>query len=85
MASCYGKCLYRSSGNFRVKIFRGLGATTKIYYHENLYTLRNYVEKMKDFKRDLCVRGFHVYRDIWEAAVGEVLDCESVFDAACTS
>ena len=35
-----------------------------MYYHENLYTLRNYVEKMEDYKRDLCtcVRGFHVYR-----------------------
>ena len=31
---------------------------------------------MEDYKRDLYVRSFHVYRDIWEAAVGEVLDCE---------
>ena len=66
--------------HFRVKIFSWSGG-----YHESLYTLHNYVEKMKDYKRDLCVRGFHVYRDIWEAAVGEVLDCESVSDAACTS
>ena len=33
-----------------LKYFRGLGATTKIYYHENLCTLRNYVEKMEDYK-----------------------------------
>ena len=46
--------------------------------HENILprNLFTYVEKMEDYERDLCVRGFHVYRDIWEAAVGEVLDCE---------
>ena len=35
-----------------LKYFCGLSATTKIYYHENLYKLRNYVEKMEDYKRD---------------------------------
>ena len=62
--------------NFRVKIFSWSGGYHEIYYHDNLYTLRNYIEKMEDYKRDLYVRSFHVYRDIWEAAVGEVLDCE---------
>ena len=62
--------------NFRVKIFLWSGGYHEIYYHENLYTLCNYVEKMEDYKRDLYVRSFHMYRDIWEAAVGEVLDCE---------
>ena len=23
-----------------------------------------------------CIRGQHEYRDIWDAAIGEVLDCE---------
>ena len=31
---------------------------------------------MEDYERALCVRGFHVYCDVWEAATGEVLDCE---------
>ncbi len=22
-----------------------------------------------------CVRGYHVYKDVWEAAIGEVLVC----------
>ena len=26
--------------------------------------------------RDCCIRGYHVYQEIWEAAVGEVLVCE---------
>ena len=24
----------------------------------------------------MCVRGYHIYCDIWEAAVGEALDCK---------
>ena len=27
-------------------------------------------------RRACCVRGYHVYCEIWEAAVGEVLVCE---------
>lgn len=50
-------------------------ATTKIFQQRKLFAYA-YVEKMEEYERDLCIRGFHVYRDIWEAAVGEVLDCE---------
>ena len=50
------------------------GATTKIYYYKNWYTLRKYIEKMADDTRDLCVCGFHVYCVIWEANLGEVFD-----------
>ena len=25
---------------------------------------------------ELCVRGYHLYKDIWEAAIGEELQCE---------
>ena len=31
---------------------------------------------MEDYERALCVCGFHMYCDVWEAAIGEVLDCE---------
>ena len=27
-------------------------------------------------ERACCVRGYHVYKEIWEAAVGEILVCE---------
>ena len=30
---------------------------------------------MDTLERECCVRGYHVYAHIWEAAVGEVLDC----------
>lgn len=31
---------------------------------------------METFERACCVRGYHVYRHIWEAAVGEELVCQ---------
>ena len=33
-------------------------------------------EGMEEFVRVCCIRGYHVYRDVWEAAVGEGLACE---------
>ena len=33
-------------------------------------------DKMDEYGRALCVRGYHVYREIWEAAVAQVLICE---------
>ena len=33
-------------------------------------------------KRRCCVQGYHVYKDMWEAAVGEVLICEREPDNA---
>ena len=30
---------------------------------------------MEEFERTCCIRGYHVYREIWEAAVGEELMC----------
>ena len=52
------------------KYFHGLGQPRKYFTNETLYAL---VEKMEDYKRALCVRGFHVYCDVWEVAIGEVL------------
>ena len=34
------------------------------------------LKKMGEYERDCCVRGYHVYQEIWEAAVGEMLACE---------
>ena len=30
---------------------------------------------MNTLERECCVLGYHIYAHIWEAAVGEVLDC----------
>ena len=29
----------------------------------------------EEYGRDLCFCGYHVYQDVWEAAVGETLVC----------
>ena len=31
---------------------------------------------MQDYRTDCCIRGYHIYRDIWVAVIGEVLECE---------
>ena len=31
---------------------------------------------MEELERVCCIRGYHVYKEIWEAATGEVLICE---------
>ena len=36
-----------------------------------------YVGRMEDYTRDLCVCGFHMYHNIWDAAVAMV--CASWF------
>ena len=33
-------------------------------------------QAMERFSIDSCVRGYHVYNDIWEASVGEELPCQ---------
>ena len=30
---------------------------------------------MNTFETPCCVRGYHIYKDIWTAAVGEILFC----------
>ena len=31
---------------------------------------------MEEFERACCIRGYHEYKEVWEAAVGEELVCE---------
>ena len=32
-------------------------------------------------ERSCCVRGYHIYRTIWQAAVGEVLTCKREYNS----
>ena len=32
--------------------------------------------ELEEFSVDVCVRGQHIYKDIWYAVVGEVLVCK---------
>ena len=34
------------------------------------------VMELEEFRVDVCVRGYHIYKDIWYAVVGKVLVCE---------
>ena len=48
-------------------------------YHERKFLLMKLTRarrKMEEFERVCCIRGYHVYRHIWEAHVGENLVCE---------
>ena len=31
---------------------------------------------METFESESCVRGYHIYQELWEAAVGEDLECQ---------
>ena len=31
---------------------------------------------MEEFERSCCIRGYHIYQEVWTAAVGEELVCE---------
>ena len=31
---------------------------------------------MEDFEWPCCIRGYHIYKEIWDAAIGEHLTCE---------
>ena len=31
---------------------------------------------METFQKDSCVRGCHIYRELWDAAIGEELECQ---------
>ena len=39
--------------------------------------VRKKVTAMEEFfGRKCCIRGYHIYKEVWEAAVGESLECE---------
>jgi len=45
--------------------------------HVRTYTDYTHVRKeMECFRKESCVRGYHIYRELWEAAIGEDLACQ---------
>ena len=56
--------------NFRVKIFSSTSNWTKIF-------LQVACKLMMDTEMEMpcCVRGYHVYKEVREAAIGEVFEC----------
>ena len=39
---------------------------------------RDSEKKMETFKMESCVRGYHIYKEIWEAVVCEELQCQHI-------
>ena len=35
------------------------------------------------FGRDYCIRGYHIHKEIWQAAIGEKLECDREPDNSC--
>ena len=33
--------------------------------------------RLEEFRIDICVRGYHIYKDVWYAMIGKVLVCET--------
>ena len=38
---------------------------------------------MEEFGIDCCIRGYHVYKEIWRAAIGEELECDREPENSC--
>ena len=38
---------------------------------------------MEEFGRDCCIRGYHIYKEIWRAAIGEELECDREPENSC--
>ena len=41
------------------------------------------ISHMEAFGRDCCIRGYHVYKEIWQAVIGEELECDREPDNSC--
>ena len=37
---------------------------------------------MEEFGRDACIRGYHVYKEMWEAAAGEPHSVQGLYAVA---
>ena len=58
-----------------LKIFTVLGRLRKCNY-----LLRVWKANMEELRRPCCIRGYHVYSAVWEAAIGEELACYNTGD-----
>ena len=41
------------------------------------------ISRMEEFGRDCCIRGYHVCKEIWRAAMGEELECDREPENSC--
>ena len=87
-------CKYRRTGNFRVQKFLRLPAYDVLAIlfavlifaeagdRENFLFYLVRTQAMESCETECCVRRYHVYQRIWDAVIGEVLDCDREPDNA---
>ena len=81
--------IYRIGGYFRganipLLEFEGKIFTNLSHYYAsaliilNVITCGTYIDrrKMESYSIDSVIRGYHIYKDIWPAPIGEILSCE---------
>ena len=54
-------------------------------FHENIinkivHARRGHPAAQVSYTVDSCIRGYHVYKDIWTAPLGEILTCQNEFE-----
>ena len=64
---------YRIHRNFHGEIVLCVQATPKKFAATKIWLSQP--NMASEFRKKLCVRGYHVYNDMWEVAVGETLVC----------
>ena len=62
--------------NFALIFFVVRGQPRKFNTGHQVHYNKDVTRKMDECEWALCIREYHVFREIWEAAVGEVLACE---------
>ena len=64
-----------SYNSFCMRLFQDESLLPEIFC--TLYSKRGKAPSMcMEFGRDCCIRGYHVYKEIWQAAIGEELECD---------
>ena len=43
---------------------------------KNVIIISNHVKIMEEMRRESCIRGNHIYKEIWDPTIGEVVQCE---------
>ncbi len=44
-------------------------------YPESLIIGTTCLENMDEYRRESCIRGYHKYKETWEASIGDELKC----------
>ena len=66
------------AGNSGVEIFAGemfADIRSESVYRNNIRQLQRICLKMSSYRMESCIRGFHIYNEVWTPFIGERLGC----------